>query len=635
MIFKYLVLGIVLCGVGCASATPVAAPLTLPPSAPTGLAPTLTAAPALTATPARSDGVKFFPKTDAQLDAYLKGGGETAALYNALARETIRFFARRINATDPLADHSAVNALQLALKELHLPERVTPRVVVIPIGEALGERRDLLCSSFVGMQGTPIVMLLRRGSAITPLRIGMVPVFQAEGQRWAWLKDFTALDVTGDGVKELVFSYIHAGGSNSQEDLRIMRWDANASALKEIFQGRLVFWVGDSTYTFISGEKGNDLELSYPWFGVFSAKMVDHVTATEIWSYDAASDRMVRRQHTVGAARSTRQQVNLAEALFRNGDLEGAVRAYERAASDPTLRDETYDDVVHAARAFARFRQGEILALLGREPEARQRLAEAEQAGGTLGMVVKAFLENYRGEDAALRAWAMLPREIDLAAEIYWADGKSNIDLPARASEIFFAGGVIAAFLNQYSVNDDALLKRFPELGALGFQWHDARTVDWDGDGQSELLVVTHDGHSVNEREVVWLVYRKAGQWRAREIFARWDAQEMQLVQVLNLPARRGLAVGIAWRESKQRHEQRLAWDGTRLQELDFQTLEPLLERIPHSYVGCRGNPSWLPNRNGRGQAVAPTRIPPINSESALNYENEYVVGWLPGPIEF
>ncbi|MBI4673981.1 MAG: phage Gp37/Gp68 family protein [Chloroflexi bacterium] len=47
-----------------------------------------------------------------------------------------------------------------------------------------------------------------------------------------------------------------------------------------------------------------------------------------------------------------------------------------------------------------------------------------------------------------------------------------------------------------------------------------------------------------------------------------------------------------------------------------------LLERIPHSYVGCRGNPSWLPNRNGRGQAVAPTRIPPINSESALEIQD-------------
>ncbi|MBI4674148.1 MAG: HNH endonuclease [Chloroflexi bacterium] len=31
-----------------------------------------------------------------------------------------------------------------------------------------------------------------------------------------------------------------------------------------------------------------------------------------------------------------------------------------------------------------------------------------------------------------------------------------------------------------------------------------------------------------------------------------------------------------------------------------------------------RGNPLWLPNWNGRGQAVAPTLTPPINSESAL-----------------
>ncbi len=585
----FLFLALVWCG-GCAAATINPPPAPIVTTRSDSASAQVTRLP--TVTPAPENAAQFSRRAQNALDQFLSDKGDPAVLYNALARLTREFFQTRVGAAESLSDHAAVREWETLLGNLKLPDGVAARLVVIPLTKENGERKDFIGFGFVGLQGDPIVMLYREGAQFKILPMSVLGAFDSEGKRWAWLDDFNAVDLDGDRVNELVFSYVHAGGSNSRTELHIMRWNQVTHAWQDIFRGTLVNWAGDSTYRFVTNEYGNEVEFTFPWFGVFSAKMVDHLRATEVWRYDATTNQMVRRARSIEPPRSVRHQINLAEVLFRRGDYEGAERAFAKAATDSNLKTEKWYQVEHAPRAFARFRQSQTLALLGREAEARQAMQEAAQAGGTVGRLALAFLKNYRGADAAIRAWAMLPREMDLAAELYDADGKSNADLPASAHDILFQGGVVAAYLQQYAIDGTVLSKRFPEVGALGFQWRDSQVLDWDGDGQNELLLVVQDGYKINKREVVWLVYRKADQWQAREIFAGWNVENVQLLEPVRLATRNGLAVSIAWREDGVRREQRFAWDGARLQRLDLQTVEPLDVEENDFYVG------WLPEQS-------------------------------------
>lgn len=587
MISKIFSLLVVVCCVSCVTATPnptrAPAAVTEAVSLPTQLIslPTPTSAPGVTP--------QFADRVQNALDDFLSDKGDSSVFYDALARLAREFFQTRVGATEELSGHVAVQEWKTLLENLKLPKGVLARVVVVPLDAENDERRDFIGFGFVELQGSPIVMFYRQGAKFKKMPMSVLGAFDSIGKRWAWLKDITALDLSGDGVNELAFSYVHAGASNARTELQILSWNVPPNEWRIIFHGTLVSWAGDSTYRFVKHENGNAVQFKFPWFGVFSAKMVEHLQVTEDWQYDAAAKQMVRQSRTIEPPRTVRQQINLAEELFRRGDYRGAQQAFAQAASDSNLKTEKWNQVEHAPRAFARFREGQALALLGREAESRQAMQKAVQAGGTVGQLARAFLKNYHGADAATRAWAMLPRELDLAAELYDADGKSNADLPAFAHEIFFQGGVVAAYLQQHAIDAAAISKHFPEVGALGFQWRDSKVLDWDGDGQNELLMVVQDGYTVNKREEVWLIYHKAERWLAREIFARWNVQPMQSLESVPLSTRPGLALGIVWMEDGQRHEQRFAWDGIKLQRLEIETLEPLQLEENYFRVG------WLP----------------------------------------
>ncbi len=356
--------------------------------------------------------------------------------------------------------------------------------------------------------------------------------------------------------------------------MNVQRWLSDEQRLRRIFRATLVNWAAESTYEFVSSGSAQNIQLTYPWFGVFDHKLLAHPRATQLWSYDPVQDRFIEQSESIEAPKNVRQEVNAAEELLRRGDFEKALAEYERAWSDKTLPEEDLAQSKADFRSFARFRQGQLLALLGREADARKALADVQKIGGDLGKLIAAFLKNYTGSDAAIRAWAGLENEIDLYEVVYHDDVPSNLGFPFDASAIYFKGQAFASYLDAHP---DAASNReqvFSAVRGLGLKLLGSLAADLDGDAKNEFLFVTQEGGaSPNQRQDLWLVYRgtRGGRWLARDIF---QSENFSLdAQVMPLPAR-GSAVRIK-QPNAEPPEIALTWDHTRVIYLDAATLNP------------------------------------------------------------
>jgi len=229
------------------------------------------------------------------------------------------------------------------------------------------------------------------------------------------------------------------------------------------------------------------------------------------------------RQETGGTSlTTTRQQLNAAESLLRKGKLSDAVHAYHRAWVDRSLKDHEESPVPSAGlrfpgadfRGFARFREGELLALLGGEREARVALDDAETRGGVLRMLAAAFLANYAGPDGAVRAWAGLPDIRNLGPT---NEEPATSNIYGQPPDILYLGQPLASYLTTHpdaAEHPDAV---FETMRSWGLETSVATAADLDGDGTNEFLFETpNDG-----ARRLWVVYRKNGRWLVADSFHR------------------------------------------------------------------------------------------------------------------
>jgi hypothetical protein len=528
--------------------------------------------PAATATTVNSGA--FFERAAELLATYQPPSTDPKPLQEALAQGAMDFLRAAASPDQSLEHQTALDQLRAALVDLKLPDQVSPEVAVIHLGDSEGGSEDLVFISFEKLMGLPLIAIHRLGSSYQMIPIDGIDLLRGEngaGARNFFGGTVRGEDVTGDGIAEVIYTYEFPGGSMSAIELHVLRWEVDARKFKQIFEATLVNWVGESTFDLVPADKGQNIEITYPWFGIFDAKMVDHPKATETWAYDPKADQFVKQSETVEPAKTVRQQLNVAEDLFRSGDFERAATEYDRAWKDESLAEEEFSGVKHATRAFARFREGQMLALLGRESEAKAATGDSRKAGGNLAKLADAWLKNLTGADGVARAWAALPGAVDLDRAFYEGDGKADLDFPASPSDILFKGEIVAAYLDAHP---DAGAQAFIQVGALGFKPQDSSVIDLDGDGTNEYLFVTPDGGaSPNQSQHLWLVYRGVSHWLARAILSE---QELTLDRVpLPLPGGKGNAIRIKLPANVSPPEQLLTWDGTRVIYLDPQTLKP------------------------------------------------------------
>jgi hypothetical protein len=576
--------------IGCANVTPPHVATTAPTFAPqpspiatnteaARVTPISAETPTPIATAPVLDPATLFNDVAAQLKTYQPPDTDPTILHAALTQAASEFLRANADPDKSLEGQSALDSLKTALGKLSLPQDVKPNVAAIHLRDSEGGSEDLALISLEKMPGLPVIALHRLGSSYDAIPFNVI-TGNVDLKNNFWSGSASGADLTGDGVGEAIYTYQVSGASALTTVLNVQRWVEETKELKTIFRASLVNWAGESTYGFVPASNARrDIQLTFPWFGVFDQKLLEHLRATQVWTYVSALDKFVKDSQTVEPAKTARQQVNGAENFLRHGELENAGAAFDAAWNDQSLANE--DSVKADFRGFARFREGEVLALLGRDKDARTAVNEAQKRGGTLAKLAAAFLQNYSGTDGALRAWAALPSSVDLYQLLY-QDEADNLGFPLEAREVFFKGQVLASYLDTHPDAAAQPDQVFIAVNALGLKTLSSNVIDLDGDGTNEFLFVTQEGgSSPNQAQDLWMVYNRDDHWAARIIF---QSDTVTLEDAT--PLAKGNAVRIKLSPNFEPSEQALTWNQTRVIFLQLPSLQPRPDQSEWPSVG-------------------------------------------------
>lgn len=524
--------------------------------------------------PTPEDASAIFAPAAEALKNYQPPESDPQALYAALARGASDFLSVTSNGDVALEGQPALAQLQAALAQIpNLPPDPKIQIAALHTGDDQGGSRDLVFIAFQNVLGLPIIALERLGASyetLPPLEFNRATLPEERNFYGGTLE---ARDVTGDEQKELIYTTVVPGGSGVTNELTIARWEPQDETLHTIFHAALIDWAGESDFQFETTADAASLNLTFPWFGAFDAKLLAHPTATQTWEYDDAQDRFVRVSQTLEDAKTARQQLNAAEYLFRNGDLPAAIKAYERAWQDETLEAEDFSESQADPKAFAKFRQAMLLGALGRDDDAKTLLAQVSQSGNALAQIAQVYARNSSGKDGALRGWIALANAGDLYELIF--EGKAgNLDFPFEASEVYVVGAVVSTYLNTHAdadTNPDAV---WNTLQSFGLKTTSRVNADLNSDGTSEFLFVTEEGgDSPNKAQQLWFVYKKDKDWRVRALDLA-DTLELS-PETFALENSDQRAVKLKFPEAYTPNRIALTWDGARVLWLDAETLQP------------------------------------------------------------
>lgn len=515
----------------------------------------------------------FAPAADA-LASYHPPESDPQDLYDALAQGSGKFLAETSNGDVSLEGQPALAQLAQALGQIpNLPNDAPAQVTAIHTGIDQGGSKDLVFVALPGVLGLPLISLERLGSsyeALPPISPNSSATVEA---RNFYTTGIEVRDVTGDEQKELIYTIMLPGASGVTNEVTIARWIPDQNTWHPIFRTALIDWAGESQYQFETTADAASLKLTFPWFGAFDHKLLAHPTATQTWEYGDKQDAFVRVSQSIEDAKTPRQQLNAAEYIFRNGDLGGAVNAYERAWSDETLQAEDFGESRADPKAFAKFRQAMLLGVLGRDADAKKLLNQVSASGDSLAQIAQVYAKNSSGKDGALRGWIAMANTGDLYELIYESKA-GNLDFPFEAGEVYAVGAVVATYLNVHTDADKNPDTLWNTLQSFGFKTTSRVSADLNGDGTNEFLFVTEEGgNSPNKAQQLWFVYRKDGSWRVRALDL---ADTLQLSgETFPLEKENARAVKYKLPDAYTPNQVALTWDGTRVIWLDADTLKP------------------------------------------------------------
>lgn len=584
MLTRITILAALVLLASCVSSRPTptpAPPPTLPvatgiPVTPRPATPRIAAAPTATVEtlPTPDNVAEMFGEASRLFKAYQPPETDPKPLYDALGQGIGEFLVATANGDVSLEGQPALEQLRSALGQVaNLPSNAKVQVTAIHVGDDQGGSRDLVFAALEGVMGLPIVGLERLGATYEPLTAIAPGDVATPEARYFYASELDARDVTGDGVRELVYGVEYPGGSGTTDAITVARWIQDSKELHPIFRADLINWAGESQYQIDTTVDAASIKLTFPWFGAFDHKLLAHPNATQTWEYDDAQDKFVRVSQTIEEPKTQRQALNAGEYAFRNGDLSGALALFERAANDAKLEKEDFGDSKANPAAFAKFRQAMALNLLGRTEEMRKPLSEAQKSGDALASVANTYAKNSSGKDGALRGWIAMAKAGDLYQLIYESKA-GNLDFPFEASEIYVQGGILSSYLNTHADADKNPEAVWSALDALGLKPLQHAAADLDGDGVNEFLAVLQEGGtSPNQAQLLWFVYKHDKVWRVRAVdLADTVAFEGGAIPLPNSQAR---ALKLKLPQAFTPNETALTWDGKQIIWLDAKTLKP------------------------------------------------------------
>jgi len=524
-----------------------------------------------------------FAATRSALGAY--EGGDARMDYNrlrdALTKDALRLLKAQADGGRSLEGQPVLIHLQEALQRsvagLPLADQMKANVASIHVADRAGESEDVVLFGIDNLRFSPVIAIHRLASRYDVLPATATPT------KGIFLGEIRALDVTGDGVDEAIVTRVD-DGSASPDYVDVLRWVGGNDFFKLIFSMTLSSWGGPPCdYRFVPAGSGQDIEVTLPVVGVFDGR-IPHRADTQLWKYDPTTDAFVVRGESVEPPKNVRQQLNEGERLLRLAELQAAVTAYHRAWSDPSLSED--DELRADYRNFARFREGELLAILGRETEARAALHDAEMRGGTLGAFARAFSMNYSGPDGAVHAWVALPNAGHRWQYVSIDGVTEEPAIPGQSADVLYLGQPVASYLTAHpdaAATPDTV---FTTLRGWGLETTAAVGVDLDGDGTNEFLFQTPKDGAWR----VWVVHRSQGRWLVDDSL-RWSITAFG--DVLPLPKGSAIRVTMAARRPGSNAvalgnlERALTSSDGRLVGLEFPSLKPL------TWISQRGELSW------------------------------------------
>lgn len=499
------------------------APSSTPAPAAASASPSPTEPPADLLAGAQQALAAYEPATDAQplvnlllssIAAWLEAGGDPTTLEALL------------NQAAPEPGHSPVTVTEVDLSGDPAP-RASDVLVRIPV------------------MGLPLFVFVRQGTEPARFTGHALPP-DLEAIRTDFPLEETEIDepavqlvdLTGDGLPEVLFTSLFPGASSYTLRPRAFQWHAGGFRL--IFAADLVTWAGPSRYALEpdpSGQGALQIVLTYPrlYTHGFDHKLVDHPLGRQVWRWAEPQGRYLLAEQQVDLAQGVweaggpggaalavdrlRWLTNEGEAAFRAGRYGDALPWYEQVLAEAGAEGWQPEGDEPNWPIYAAFRRAEALLLQGGPASGLPEMDSVvtAMAGDLLGELARAFLQGYgQGaapaagpEEAAARGVAAMGA-VDLYAHFYY-ERPGALRFPMDAGGILYPGAGLAAYLNAH-----------PELAAdptglragleeIGFPVEDLALLE---DGNLRITLRLPDLPYAGEEPVAWRFSRQEGSWR-------------------------------------------------------------------------------------------------------------------------
>ncbi|MDX9832803.1 MAG: hypothetical protein RBU35_21215 [Anaerolineae bacterium] len=406
----------------------------------------------------------------------LDGVREALAAYEPVADARPAAYAVLEGVAAWLADGGEAEALPEAIGPVPMPGGAEPAMALVWATDLTGDDRpDTVL--YIPVMGLPLFLFTPQGGDPRPAGHILPPdmdAIQADfpvvgTEMDVDLPGVDVRDLTGDGLPEVLFSTIGAGGSSYRLLPRFYRW--HEGNFHTIFAATLVNWAGESRLALEpdpAGEGRSQIVLTYPQlYGQgFDHKMVNHPIGRQVWRWSPGAGRYVPAEQSVDLEAGgwspempptvedrLRWLTNEAEVLFRSGEYGQAVTGYDAVLRLADEEDWQPGEGEGNWPALAAFRRAEALLLSDDAGEGREEMAAVAEAyaGDLLGEMAAAFLEGYGqvgGPEAAARGVAAM-QDVPLWDHFYYEE-PGALRFPMDAAGILYPGAGLAAYLQAH-----------------------------------------------------------------------------------------------------------------------------------------------------------------------------------------
>ena len=322
----------------------------------------------------------------------------------------------------------------------------------------------------------------------------------------------STVDLTGDGVADVLLVTTTPGASTQTETVRVFAW--NGEAPRRVFDVPVVLGAGPAGWEVRDGASPAEIETMCPALGHFDAPLLPHPGLRRTFAWDGQFFEEVGRR--LDGPVSPHDQINRAEAAFWAGRYEEAAAGYRAAIENPVDGGSASGSQPDwEGLAYLRLAQ---IGLVGGEAFNPAWLQAAIERGGEIGLIAGAMQEAVATPDP-MRTFAAL-QQVDLTGKPPPGVGGS-IGFPMDAGLVLALGKALEIGLRGVGGGELSEAAITSRLSSRGVDVRRATVGDLNRDGALEAVVslVRHStrvvGPPVND---FWFVFRHGTRWVAQPL---------------------------------------------------------------------------------------------------------------------